>query len=448
MSDATLDLSNLGLELEVVAYALKTGGLPEGVKAEDFHGAKAKWIAEKLEILGPTTSIPILLSELNREGRDEETDEFQSLLERLMAKQIRDAQIPESIERLKELATGRRLADVLMQPGGVAEKLKAQQIKEAVGSLEEFLFAQGAMEGVVSEGDLMSEAAEIMAQIDEIIASEGFEGCPTLIEPLDEVIYGLVPGEYGLLVGGSGEGKSIGLLDIGMRNWDWAGKDVIAFTLEMKKREQQFRQLAWGCGIDIHKFRTGEFDPGEREKISEFFEMRKEKQNVFHWVDIPENVNAAQIERKLLQAERRLKREFEIILIDYLGIMSPIGKYRGTRTDWDTMGETSWNVHNLARRTQKVLWTAVQKKENISEAAKRKGGLGAIGLSYLIAQPADIVVVFIEQTLQGFMEANIAKGRNVPKDRIKLKPDLRHARLHRFAVPEEGEGNTAIAQLD
>ena len=135
-------------------------------------------------------------------------------------------------------------------------------------------------------------------------------------------------------------------------------------------------------------------------------------------MDIPESITAAEIERKLIQAERKMHREFDLVLIDYLGIMSPIGRFA--------------NIHNMARHVEKAFWVPVQKRENLTIKEKSEGGLGSIGLSYLIGQPADIVAVYTEKTLQGFMDVNIAKGRDVSKSRITLRPDLRHAKIHRI----------------
>jgi len=110
--------------------------------------------------------------------------------------------------------------------------------------------------------------------------------------------------------------------------------------------------------------------------------------------------------------------------------MTPIGSY-GSRTDWDAQGAISWDIHMLARRRKVAVWSAVQKKENVSESAKRKGGIESIGLSYLIPQACDILVVLTEKSLEGFVDANIAKGRDVARTRVKLRPNLRCARLHR-----------------
>ena len=431
MSEMTLDLSNLGLEFDLISYSLKTGALPEGLNPGDFAGTKSRWIAEKLAIMGSSCSIPLLVSELNREGKTEEVEEYEALLSRLLGQDIRPEIIPEVVGRLKELSSGRRLANILSQPGGVADKLQRQKVTEAIGDLERFLFAQHSLSGMMDEGSFIADEVSLLAAIELARQQEEFAGCPTYINELDEVIFGLLPGEFGLLVGGTGEGKSLGLLDIGMRNWELGGKNVIFFSIEMNKQQQEFRQLAWACDIDIHRFRTGDITQEEMVRIKRFFELRRERQNQFFWVDIPENINAVQIEKKILQAERKLDCVFDMVLIDYVGIMSPIGKF-DSRMNWDAQAEIAWNVHNLARKTKKVVWSAAQKKENISDKEKQRGGLKAIGLSYMIAQPADIVLIFIEKTLEGFMEVNVAKGRDVPKDKVKLRPDLRHAKLHRL----------------
>lgn len=430
MPEVTLDLSNLGLEFDVIAHSLQSGGLPENIRSEHFAGQKSKWIAEKLQKLGTTCSLSLLISELNREGREHEIEDFVALVKRLYEQPVNIATIGDSVERILELSSGRQLANTLTRPGGVAEKLKRQKVNEAIQELEGFIYAQHGVSGIVSEGSLIADGDEVLAEIERVRA-EGFQGIPTHISSIDSVIHGLLPGEYGLFVGGTGEGKSIALVDVGMRNWDWHDRDVIGFTIEMGKAQQERRQVAWACGIDIEKLKIGDLSNDEMSQIKNFFKARKDRENIFYWVDIPENINVAQIERQLLKAEKKTKREFEIILIDYIGLMSPIGAF-SSRLNWDAQGEISWNVHNLARRTGKVLWAAAQKKENISDKERRKGSLKAVGLSYMIAQPTDVTCVFTEKTLEGYMEINIAKNRDGPSGRAKLKPDLRCARLDRF----------------
>jgi len=277
MSDATLDLSNLGLEFEIIAHALQAGGLPEGLKPEHFAGKKPRWIAKQLDKSGSSCSIAMLISELVREGRENESEEYEALLNRLAEQTVNADQIPDSVERIKELSTGRKLAEILTRPNGVAELLKKQKIGNAVSILEDFLFAEHSMEGVLSEGSFIDSEESILADIDKLRLQEEFQGCPTYIKPIDDAIYGLLGGEFGLIVGGTGEGKSIAMLDIGMRNWDWGGKNVLGISIEMKQRQQEFRQLAWACDVEINRFRTGDITDEERQRIAHYFETKRDR---------------------------------------------------------------------------------------------------------------------------------------------------------------------------
>jgi hypothetical protein len=114
--------------------------------------------------------------------------------------------------------------------------------------------------------------------------------------------------------------------------------------------------------------------------------------------------------------------------------MTPIGKY-ASRMDWDSQAEVAWNLHNLARQRHVGMWSAVQKKPAKTQRERESGGLESIGLSYMIAQPADIVVVNTERMLQGFIDANIAKTRDAEgRQHVRLIPDFRHGRVHREEV--------------
>lgn len=443
MSDLGFDLSNLTLEFEVISYALRNHGLPEGIQPQHFMGVKTKWLAHKIEQLGTACSMPILLDALTSEGREGEVPEFQSLLERLANQEVAEETANIGANRLRELAEGRRLVDILSGPTGVGELVKSKKINEAIRALEGFVYSGRGTEGVISQGDLISDEVEILATIDR--SMQGFLGIPTLIVPIDQQIGGLLPQEVGLFAGGTGQGKSIALLDVGMRNYELADRNVIGFSLEMRRIQQELRQVAWATDIEFTRFRGGHNIPpitdAEKIAIQEWFAMRRERENIFHWVDVPQNVTATQIEKLLIKAERETRREFDLVLIDYLGIMAPVGSFK-SRIEWDAQAEIAWNVHNLARRTDKPIWSAAQKKENISNRERQEGSLRSIGLSYMIAQPVDIVLVFTEHTLEGYMEVNVAKGRDVSGERIRLQPELRFARLHRMFEDESTERNT------
>jgi replicative DNA helicase len=431
-----IDLSDLQLEFDVISFALKNGGLPEGTSVPIFAGEKTRWLAEKIEVLGRACSISLLLSELHREGREGEVPEWQSLLGRLVSQDINPQSIPTAVERLKELTAGRKLANLLGAQGGVAEMLKNQQIRPAINELEKFLFGETTLKESTTEGSFIADEVEILEELRRARRQEAFQGIPTLIEPLDEAIYGLFKQEIGLIVGGTGEGKSIALLDIGARNWEWGGKNVIMFTLEMKRLRQELRLLSWSTSLPIDAYRSGgQITDSMFRSAEDFFRLRRERENVFYFVDIPEKATAAQIEKRLYQIEREQNRKYDLVLIDYLNIMNPVGSAYKSSLDWDAMAAVAWDIHGLARRTDKAIWTAAQKKENIPEGERNKGTLKSIGLSYLIAHPMDIVLVFTEKTLEGFMDVNVAKGRDVAKARVKLRPDLRHAKIHRIEQP-------------
>lgn len=285
-------------------------------------------------------------------------------------------------------------------------------------------------DGVMAAVSVAHDRDRVIEELKRRRETDGFPGFATFIDPLDDAIGGLLPGEFGLIAGGTGQGKSLSLLDIAARNWELGGRNIAYVSIELGIVQQEFRLVSWGTEIEIDKFRWGNLTEAEAELVESFFRDRAERPNHFYLIDVPENVNATFIDRKLAEAERKLGVRFELIFVDYLGLMTPTtGKFR-TRTDWDALAEVSWNLHNLARRREVGLWSAVQKRENISEAERRRGGIGSIGLSYLIAQPTDITIVLTEKTLEGFLEANIPKGRDTGSARIKLKPDLRRARIH------------------
>jgi len=232
MTQNTLDLSDLTLEFRVVAYGLANGMLPDGLGAEHFMGERARWLASKILTLGSACSRSLILHELKRENAEEQVPAYEALLDRLQGETVSRSEADGAAVRLRELATGRRLAGLLADPNGVAAALQNKQIVDAVRMLEQFLHESASTDGrVADQGSFIHDWPQMKAEILKRKTSDGFPGFPTFIKPFDDVFGGIYPSELGLIAGGTGEGKSMTLSQMAARVGFAGG---IALTFQSK----------------------------------------------------------------------------------------------------------------------------------------------------------------------------------------------------------------------
>jgi len=265
--------------------------------------------------------------------------------------------------------------------------------------------------------------------IDRQTNPEKYRGIPTGIKQFDNFYGGLLESELGLVVGGTGKGKSICLMNFAVAAW-LKNYDVVYLTIEMSKRECEFRIDSRLANIEHRKFRKGDLDQEEFDKWTSKIKLLKNKvTSTFHILDFPEGCTTDLIEMKLLQMKKQLPKKF-LLVIDYMNLM--FSKYaRRNSDDWQVQGWISRELKMLARSWSIPIWTAAQLKarsvnKEITEAED-------VGRSYGISQNVNFMLSLIqtrEDELDGVMRMICAKGRDGKMPVVRLHPDLGKMRLN------------------
>ena len=263
-------------------------------------------------------------------------------------------------------------------------------------------------------------------------------GIPTGIPKIDSLIGGILPGEFGVLAGQPGIGKSMALVSIGSFAYV-EGYNVLYASGEMPKLDVQFRIDANLAGVAAGGFRTGKLTDEEKEKWRAAVEQYRTSASNFYEVStFPRNFDADDLEREILRVQDKHEKKVDLVLVDYLNIMNSIGN-RGSRRDWEAQSDAVWDLKGLLADINGGIagWTAGQIKDEAFEVDQMN--LSHLKYARAISETAPIVFGLLrtpDDELEGRLQLQVLKMRNAePLDRpIYLHPNMQLMRLHERLV--------------
>jgi len=173
-----------------------------------------------------------------------------------------------------------------------------------------------------------------------------FRGIPSGYEQIDSATGGWHGGEFILVMGRPGMGKSILLLNFGYNAYN-LGYNAVYVTIEMPMSQQKQRFMSLATKTSYNKIKTPSMMADEEIDYLEK-KLREEKlahKNFFWLIDAPENCNTAFIESRIISFENTTKQKVHQIIIDPIYLMSPSDKKAE-----DKVGVISWDLKILARK--------------------------------------------------------------------------------------------------
>lgn len=258
-----------------------------------------------------------------------------------------------------------------------------------------------------------------------------YMGVPTGIRELDKVSGGLQKGELGIVVAGTGVGKSISLGNLAINAWKF-GYNVLFVSLEMTKHQIEYRFDSRVMRMNHTKFRKAEISDEEidrwRGKLSS---LRSKKENYLELVCMPRGCTAAEIEEEALKIQAKRKKPIELILVDYINLMSSNDrKSSSDKKDWKHQAEVGWNLRELCMEFNGVgvpIWTANQLTDEGNKAEKIESG--HLKYARAISEVASLILALNQnddERLEGIMKLWFVKVRDFEniKRPIKLHPNF------------------------
>jgi len=171
---------------------------------------------------------------------------------------------------------------------------------------------------------------------------------------LDKKLFGgFNRGELNIFAGGSGSGKSLFMANLGV-NWCLAGMNVMYLTFELSENLVSMRLDAM----------TSEIPSREIFKSIDDVEMKVrmigKKSGAFQVKYMPTGKNANDIRAYLKEYEIKTGRKVDVLLIDYLDLMHPIGQKISAENLFVKDKYVSEELRNLAMELNCIFVTASQ----------------------------------------------------------------------------------------
>jgi replicative DNA helicase len=171
---------------------------------------------------------------------------------------------------------------------------------------------------------------------------------------LDRRLFGgMNRGELNIFAGGSGAGKSLFLANLGV-NWALQGLNVLYLTLELSEELVSMRIDAMLTGIATKEIFKDLDDVEMKVKII------GKKSGAMQIKYMPSGKTCNDIRAYLKEFEIKTGRKIDILLVDYLDLLMPVGKKISAENLFVKDKYVSEELRNLAMEKQCILVTAAQ----------------------------------------------------------------------------------------
>jgi len=198
------------------------------------------------------------------------------------------------------------------------------------------------------------------------------KGLYTGLTEFDRITNGLYPGELVIIGGRSSTGKSIMMQNMAVNVWKgiynplesapdpkqtYSGANVLYFSIEMPKENQERRIDACLVGIPYNDIKAGRLSQEDKAKYFKALKFQDQFSKQLYVVDMPRGVTAREIELKYLELKEKYGITFDLVVVDYMQIMA---SNEPQKSDWETQGKIAEQLHEFARAYSVPVLTAVQ----------------------------------------------------------------------------------------
>ncbi len=251
-------------------------------------------------------------------------------------------------------------------------------------------------------------------------------GIPTGFIDLDNKTSGLQPSDLVLIAARPSMGKTAFVLNLVQNAAVRKGLNCMIFSLEMSKEQLVNRMLSMESGIDAQKLRTGSLTPTDFEQLVEAAVRVSGASGLV--IDDTPGITVSELRSKC--RKRKLEAGLDMIIIDYLQLMSGSGKRNDNRQQ--EISEISRNLKQIAREMKAPVVALSQLSRACEQRPDHRPMLSDLRESGAIEQDADVVMFLYRDDYYNKdtehpneAEVIIAKQRNGPIGTVTLlwKPE-------------------------
>ncbi|HPJ23413.1 MAG TPA: replicative DNA helicase [Bacillota bacterium] len=238
-------------------------------------------------------------------------------------------------------------------------------------------------------------------------------GLDTKYYELNKITLGLQPSDLIIIAARPSVGKTAFALNLALNIGKLHHKPHIAFfSLEMGVEQLVMRLLSCQAQVDNTSMRKGDLNPQDWEKLQHAAKALEEANIYF---DDSGTVKVTELRSKC----RKLKQEdkLDLIIIDYLQLLSGSAEYRGNRVQ--EVSEISRVLKEMARELKVPVVALSQLSRNLERRENKRPMMADLRESGSIEQDADIIIFLYnpaeneqDESRKNQIEFIIAKNRS------------------------------------
>lgn len=326
------------------------------------------------------------------------------------------------------LQASQEIAESAYQPG-------AQTIVELLDQAEQRIFAI-AEQDVVKTGpvDIKHIAQQTVAKVYERYQSpQSVTGLKTGFIDLDEMTSGLQPADLIIIAGRPSMGKTAFGMNIAETVAIRSGKSALVFSMEMPSEAIVLRTLSSLGRVEQGKIRSGNLTDVDWSRVQSSVNILSEAKML---IDDTPGLSPAEIRARARRAARE-QGDLGLILVDYLQLMQVPGSKENRTSE---ISEISRSLKSLARELNVPLIALSQLNRSLEQRSDRRPIMSDLRESGSIEQDADLILFIYRDEVynenspdKNVAEIIIAKHRNGPIGKVKLKSNLMFSRFENFA---------------
>lgn len=290
-------------------------------------------------------------------------------------------------------------------------------------------------------GDFVPIETIVMNSMDQIEKASKMKGSVTGVASgfidLDYLTAGFQPSDLILIAARPSMGKTAFVLNVADNICFRQKRGAVIFSLEMSKEQLVNRLLAQESNVDSQKIRTGQLQDHEWANLMEGAGIISESKLI---IDDTPNISIGELRSKC--RKYKLEHDIDIVIIDYLQLMSGSGKSESRQQE---ISEISRSLKALARELQVPVIALSQLSRAVEKRDDKRPILSDLRESGAIEQDADVVMFLYrdeyynkESSKKGIGEVIVAKQRNGALGTAEL---VWLAQYTRFANKERSRGD-------
>lgn len=397
------------------------------IKAQDFYDPKhEKIFIAVLELFQNHTPIDILtLAQRLIDKKELDLIGGRAYLAELTEEIPTSSHIFEYAQIIKQKATLRGLLRSGQEISGLA-LAEEEETNVVLEKAEQSLFRvtqQLIRDRFIHVKEILKSRFDEFAARHDSPDKDQIQGVPTGFKTLDFILGGLNLTDFIVLAARPSMGKTALALGIAQNASLKNAKRVGFLSLEMSKEQLVDRMFASLLGVDSWKLKKGRLTDTEFSRMGEVMDHLA-KAELF----IDDSVGSSVVEVRAKARRLQMEHGLDLLVIDYLQLMSCESKSSWAGNRVQEIGEISRSLKQLARELHIPILALSQLSRAVENRPGKIPQLSDLRESGAIEQDADVVMMMYrddyyeeDSTRPGITDIYIRKNRHGPTSKVELK---------------------------